>query len=228
MYLLFLPTSMASFSAGIFGLVCVEVVAVLLMIAPLPGFMRSRIVHWIGESSIVASLQRPLRYLGFTVLVSFIFTIMEMHKYSDEYHKLSMGISVELASKLQAEVKKFHAERNFYLTGACCLLLLVMFRIYSQLKELNRLDATSTALKKQAENNASAYKVLQTEKEDLEKKRKQEGGLSDGPGSDEEIARLRKRVDTLADERRSAEKNAETLKLELQSLKSEKDRLVQV
>ena len=52
--------------------------------------------------------------------------------------------------------------------GASCLLVLVIYRIYVQLKELNRLEATSSALKKQAEGAVASYKSLSNEKDEME------------------------------------------------------------
>ena len=45
----------------------------------------------------------------------------------------------------------FRAQRNFYLTGFCLVLLIVIGRIYKLLKQVNKLEATSEALRKQAE-----------------------------------------------------------------------------
>ena len=50
----------------------------------------------------------------------------------------------------------FRSQRNFYLTGFCMVQLLVIARIYSLLKQVNKLEATQTALKKQAEGAAAA------------------------------------------------------------------------
>ena len=54
----------------------------------------------------------------------------------------------------------FRAQRNFYLTGFCMVQLLVISRIYSLLKQVNKLEATQTALKKQAEGAAAALAAL--------------------------------------------------------------------
>ena len=49
----------------------------------------------------------------------------------------------------------FRAQRNFYLTGFCLVLLIVIGRIYKLLKQVNKLEATSEALRKQAEGAAN-------------------------------------------------------------------------
>ena len=57
----------------------------------------------------------------------------------------------------------FRAQRNFYLTGFCLVLLIVIGRIYKLLKQVNKLEATSEALRKQAEGAAAAYKAMSAE-----------------------------------------------------------------
>ena len=53
--------------------------------------------------------------------------------------------------------------QNFYLTGFCLVLLIVIGRIYTLLKQVNKLEATSEALRKQAEGAAAAYKAISAE-----------------------------------------------------------------
>ena len=78
----------------------------------------------------------------------------------DEYHDAKSG---DLAQRLQHESRMFRAQRNFYLTGFSLVLLLVIGRIYMLLKQVNKLEATSEALRKQAEGAAAAYKALSAE-----------------------------------------------------------------
>ena len=68
----------------------------------------------------------------------------------------------------------FRAQRNFYLTGFCMIQLLVISRIYQLLKQVNKLEATQMALKKQAEGAAAAYKAVAQEKEAAAKKAEDE------------------------------------------------------
>ena len=52
---------------------------------------------------------------------------------------------------------------SFYLTlspGFCLVLLVVIGRVYTLLKQVNKLEATSEALRKQAEGASAAYKAM--------------------------------------------------------------------
>ncbi|KAL1521329.1 hypothetical protein AB1Y20_020996 [Prymnesium parvum] len=221
---------MSSLNGATFVLLCVELSALLVMIAPLPGFLRASLVRFIGTSSLLSALQRPVMYLSFFVLIMFASTVREVYKYTEQYGQVKVQ-GVELANKLQVEVMMFRAQRNFYLSGACCLLLLVIYRIYGQLKEINQLQATGTALKKQADGAMTAYKALQAEKEELQKKLKAaaagDAAASDATPPDDEIKRLRERVDKLAAERTAAEKSSEALKRQSEAQATEYARLME-
>ena len=105
-------------------------------------------------------LAKPLLYFSVLVVLSFLFTTREMLKLQDYYHSETFG---DLAEKLQHEAQMFRAQRNFYLTGFCLVLLIVIGRIYKLLKQVNKLEATSEALRKQAEGAAAAYKAMSAE-----------------------------------------------------------------
>ena len=231
---------MTSLNSVIYSVLCVEVGALLVMIAPMPAVIRGGIVRWIGTSSIIAALQRPIMYFSVVVLAMWAATIRDLLRYQEQYNEVKV-VNVELANKLQVEVGYFRSQRNFYLSGFCLLLLLVIYRIYGQLKELNRLEATSTALKKQADGAMQAYKAMEAEKDELQKKvtaaQKKaadadpdatSSGTTSGGASDDatlELERLRAQNDKLAAERTKAEKEAEALKRQSEGLAKEYDRL---
>lgn len=224
---------MASLNSVIYGVLCVEVGALLIMIAPMPTVIRGAVVRWIGTSSIIAAIQRPVMYFAVVVLAMWAATIRDLYRYSEQYNEVKVA-NVELANKLQVEVGYFRSQRNFYLSGFSLLLLLVIYRIYGQLKELNRLEATSTALKKQADGAMGAYKALQAEKDELQQKLQKaadadpdatSSGAPSGASSGGEVERLRAQNDKLAAERTKAEKEAEALKRQSEGLAKEYDRL---
>ena len=212
----------------VFTLLCVELVIVLLMIAPLPSFVRGAIVRWISTSKMLATLAKPVGYSAIVVIAMWASTTSEMIKYRAQYTTIKLE-STDLAQTLQVKGDLFRSERNFYLSGASCLLLLVIYRIYVQLKELNRLEATSEALKKQAEGAAAGYKALSQEKDELKaqlktlRKDAAEGGkpagdeaaaegseaATGGEEEEAELTRLKEQNKKLAAERAAAEKDVE-------------------
>ena len=73
---------------------------------------------------------------------------------------------------MQHESRMFRAQRNFYLTGFCLVLLVVIGRVYTLLKQVNKLEATTEALRKQAEGAAAAYKAMSAEAEEAKQSAK--------------------------------------------------------
>jgi len=155
-------SSAGPFFEIVFMLLVAELVIIGLLTLPFPGGARGVIIRWISTSSLLAALAKPLMYFSVLVVLSFMFTTREMLKLQDEYHEARAG---DLAQKLQHEARMFRAQRNFYLTGFCMVQLLVISRIYSLLKQVNKLEATQMALKKQAEGAAAAYKAVSAEKD---------------------------------------------------------------
>ena len=116
----------------------------------------------------------------------------------------------------------FRAQRNFYLTGFCMVQLLVISRIYSLLKQVNKLEATQTALKKQAEGAAAAYKQIQQDKESSAKAPTSGGGTQ---AAAKEMEDLKKKVSEAEAARDAALKGAEALKKQAEGLSTEYTRL---
>ena len=144
----------------VFALLVTELAIIGMLCVPVPGGLLRPVVRWVSTSSLLASLAKPLIYFGTLVGLSFLFTTREMLKLQEEYHEAKAG---DLAQKLQHESRMFRAQRNFYLTGFCLVLLIVIGRIYKLLKQVNKLEATSEALRKQAEGAAAAYKAMSAE-----------------------------------------------------------------
>merc|ERR1719272_1656061 len=114
-----------------------------------------------------------------------------MLKLQDYYHSETFD---DLAEKLQHEAQMFRAQRNFYLTGFCMVQLLVISRIYSLLKQVNKLEATQMALKKQAEGAAAAYKQIQQEQEKDSGAKASTAGGGGAQASAKEMDELKKKV----------------------------------
>ena len=130
--------------------------------------------------------------------------------------------SLASSRRLQHEAQMFRSQRNFYLTGFCMVQLLVIARIYSLLKQVNKLEATQTALKKQAEGAAAAYKQIQQEKDSSAKASTSGGGAQ---AAAKEVDDLKKKVADAEAARDAAVKGAEALKKQAEGLSTEYTRL---
>jgi len=230
--------TMATLNSVVFYLLCCELFAVLLMITPMPSAVRGPVIRWISTSTLIGSLAKPVGYSAIVVLAMFGAAISEMMKYRAQHDALKLE-GVDLAQKLQVDNQLFRSERNFYLSGACCVLLLVIYRIYQQLKELNKFEGTSYALKKQAEGAKAAYESLTAENTELKAKLKAQkkeatqetsedssaATASAAVDDDSELARLREKNKKLATERDAAEKSVEALKKQAEGLSTEYARL---
>ena len=129
----------------IFILLCVEGAITTLLVAPLPPSVRGYLVRWLSDSSALASLARPLAYFVAVLVLAWVFVSVELMQLQTEYDT-EVKLAMDLGRKLQHESRMFRAQRNFYLTGFCALLLVVIARLYQLLKEANQLAAKEVAL----------------------------------------------------------------------------------
>ena len=137
-----------------------------------------------------------------------------------------------LRRRLQHESRMFGAQRNFYLTLFCLVLLLVTGRVYELLKKVNKLEATSEALRKQAEGAAAAYKTQAQELDDAKKAAKAasgnkaaEGKAPKGEPAAADVTALQTRLTEAEAARDAALKGAEALKKQAEGLSAEYARL---
>jgi len=224
---------------AVFYLLCVELLAALMMIAPFPSFIRGPVIRWISTSKLLGWLAQPVGWCAVIVLAMWMGTIGGMMKHRAKYNSLNLA-TVDFAQKLSVEVDLFRAQRNFYLSGACCLLLLIIYRIYVQLKELHKFEGSSYALKKQAEGAKAAYESMSAENAELKAKLKaqkkeatQESSedasaattSAAGEADDSELEELREQNKKLAAGRAAAEKDVEALKKQAENLSTEYARL---
>jgi len=217
----------------VFALLVTELAIIGMLCVPVPGGLLRPVVRWVSTSSLLASLSKPLIYFGTLVGLSFLFTTREMLKLQEEYHEAKAG---DLAQKLQHESRMFRAQRNFYLTGFCLVLLIVIGRIYKLLKQVNKLEATSEALRKQAEGAAAAYKAMSAEVDEAKLSAKAakaagtpkaEAKVVQGEAVVPDQAALQKRLAEAEAARDAALRGAEALKKQAEGLSTEYARLQQ-
>jgi len=194
------------------GFLYVEIAVLLILL--LPGispqrwlkFFRSRILHSFG-------VQTQLYFYGLFGLLCLLFldAIREMRKYSNEEYDLNVNPKAEM----QAHLKLFRAQRNFYISGFALLLTLVIRRIATLISLQGTLLAQNEAALKQAASASTAARRLMDEADDKDKSSK--GG---------KVQELQSRVDALQEELTTAKKDRDAVKSQAESVSKEYDRLL--
>jgi len=159
--------------------------------------MRRWLVQNVGSSELMGLLTKPLMYFFALVSLTLAFSARNMARLNTGYHQ---ACQKELNMKLQHESQMFQAQRDFCIVGFAALLILVVGRVYQMMKEISSLSASKYALEKQAANASAAYKMVQEEKEALEKAAKakaEAAATAAGAGGDDKEAEL----DTLRGEK---------------------------
>jgi len=199
------------------GFLYVEIAVLLILL--LPGIspqrwlriFRSRILHSLG-------VQTQLYFYGLFGLLCLLFidAIREMRKYSTEEYDLNVNPKAEM----QAHMKLFRAQRNFYISGFALLLSLIIRRIATLLSQQGSLIAQKEAAMKQATSASDAARRLLDDNSDKPKK-----GTGDGPSKDR-IDILQTKVTNLMEELDNVKKDRDAVKSQAQSVSKEYDRLM--
>jgi hypothetical protein len=120
---------------AIFWALCVEVGALLLLVAPWPNGFLGPILRSVSKSKSLEVIVKPLLYFFAMVLATWLFSTREMLRLQGGYIDKKSG---DIGQKLLHEVLMFRAQRDFYLSGFAGLLLLVLRRIYLLVKEVRQ------------------------------------------------------------------------------------------
>lgn len=231
----------------VFVLLVFELAMVGLLIAPLSASTRRGLVRTI-EGSAVPQLKTPGQYFTLGLASAWVYCLIEMVSAQGKLDSATSGTELRYESAL------YRSQRNALLCGAATLLLLVVWRLFSLLKEVNQLTASKEALTKQAEGAAAAYKSISEECDALKKKgggaaptpaapaKSSSGGTGPssssskkgGDGDEEDelqraqatIDALRERNTKLLGERDQAQKDAEALKRQAKGLSDEYARML--
>lgn len=197
------------------GFLYVEIAVLIILL--LPGISPSR---WqkIFKSRILHSLgaQTALYYYGLIGLLCLLFldAIREMRKYSNEEFDLNVNPKAEM----QAHMKLFRAQRNFYISGFALLLSLIIRRISTLLSNQGSLEAQHEAALKQATSASDAARRLMKE----QSSKKGETSMH----SKDEVQALQTEINTLKEEMSSLKRDRDALKSQAESVSKEYDRLL--
>jgi B-cell receptor-associated protein 31 len=200
------------------GFLYVEIAVLIILL--LPGIspqrwlkiFRSRILHSLG-------VQTQLYFYGLFGLLCLLFldAIREMRKYSNEEFDLNINPKAEM----QAHMKLFRAQRNFYISGFALLLSLIIRRIATLLSNQGSLLAQNEAVMRQATSATDAAQKLLNEKS--------KGGSGDSKkvqNSKDDVEALQTQINTLKDELKAVKTDRDAVKSQAESVSKEYDRLM--
>jgi len=198
------------------GFLYVEIVVLLILLLPVISpqrwlkIFRSRILHSLG-------VQTQLYFYGLFGLLCLLFidAIREMRKYSTEEYDLNVNPKADM----QAHLKLFRAQRNFYISGFALLLSLIIRRIATLLSQQGSLIAQNEAAMRQATSASDTARRLM---DDSDKKK----GKGDGPSKDR-VEILEAKVTALMEELDTVKKDRDAIKSQAGSVSKEYDRLMQ-
>jgi len=206
-----------------------EIAATILLLIP---FISPRVWNKLFKSRLLKGLENQLIYY-FYVLVSilvlfFLDAIREMRKYSDDHpdadgHNHGSG---HLDVQMQAHLRLFRAQRNFYISGFSLFLCLVIRRLVSLLSRNACLEAEKEAAMKQAQSASRAAETLmQGSDGDSELKEKLTQKESELSKALKDVASMKAQAENLSAEydRLCDEKNSLERKLAIQGDGDKKD-----
>ncbi|OXA46471.1 B-cell receptor-associated protein 31 [Folsomia candida] len=195
------------------GFLYFEIGVVVLLLLPFISaqrwlkIFRSRILHSLGA-------QTQLYFYGLFGLLCLLFldAIREMRKYSNEEYDLTVNPKAEM----QAHMKLFRAQRNFYISGFALFFSLIIRRLVSLISIQATLHAQTEAALKQASSASDAARRLMN---DGDKKN------ANDKESSAKVATLETEVNTLKEELEKLTKDRNAVKSQAASVSKEYDRL---
>jgi len=199
------------------GFLYFEIAVVVMLLLPIISPQR-----WlkIFRSRILASLgaQTHVYFYGLFGLLCLLFldAIREMRKYSNEEYDLTVNPKAEM----QAHMKLFRAQRNFYISGFALFFSLIIRKLASLISAQATLQAQTEAALRQASSASDAARRLM------------DGGSGGKDAkSDKEnsakVARLETEVNTLKEDIEKLTKDRNAVKSQAESVSKEYDRLTE-
>ncbi|XP_064094700.1 B-cell receptor-associated protein 31-like [Macrobrachium nipponense] len=204
------------------GVMYAELAVTVLLLIPLispsrwHSIFKSRFLRSIGNMSHIYFKV----FLGILSLF-FLDAIREMRKYSHELAEQTQGQhGYHLDAEMQAHMRLFRAQRNFYISGFSLFLWVVLQRLTTLISRLAISMAESEAAMKQAKSASdAAQQLLQQEKAGKEEDQQKEANVSN------EIKELKEENHRLVAERDAALKQAKAVGREYDRLLEEHAKL---
>lgn len=200
------------------GVMYAELAATILLLIPFISptrwhhIFKSRFLRSIGNMSHIY-----FKMFLLLLVLFFIDAIREMRKYSGELADQSRGDhGHHLDAEMQAHMRLFRAQRNFYISGFSLFLWVVLQRLATLISRLAVTMADSEAAMKQAKSASdAAAQLLKQEKVEQEEDQQKEANVSN------EIKELKEDKKRLEAERDAALKQATAVSREYDRLMEE-------
>jgi len=156
------------------GFLYVEIGVMLLLLIP---FISNKAWSKLFKSRFLKAVEKQLIYY-FYILVAilvlfFLDAIREMNKYSESNTQTEASHGAHLDQQMQAHLRLFRSQRNFYISGFALFLCLVIRRLTALITASATLEVEREAAMKQAQSATRAAESLMSEDKgasDLEKK----------------------------------------------------------
>ncbi|KAK8400963.1 hypothetical protein O3P69_002627 [Scylla paramamosain] len=200
------------------GVMYIELAATVLLLIPFISptrwhqIFKSRFLRSIGNMSHIY-----FKMFLLLLVLFFIDAIREMRKYGGELAEQSRGDhGHHLDAEMQAHMRLFRAQRNFYISGFSLFLWVVLQRLATLISRLAVTMADSEAAMKQAKSASdAAAQLLKQEKVEQEEDQQKEANVSN------EIKELKEDKKRLEAERDAALKQASAVSREYDRLMEE-------
>lgn len=156
-----------------------------------------------------AQAQWYFTFLSCILVLFLLDSIREMRKYSNPE---LVDVHQNLDHEMQANMRLFRAQRNFYISSIALFLSFVIKRFISLMTLQASLVAQSEASLKQAESASKAAKSFMAQKEE-------------GDGESEAMKKLKKELETIKTDRDAIKSQAESVTKEYDRLMAEHEKL---
>jgi len=197
------------------GFLYAEIGVILLLLVP---FISTSTWNKVFKSRFLKGLESQLIYY-FYVLVAililfFLDAIREMQKYNSEEQQFqnSRGAS-HLDIQMQTDMRRFRAQRNFYIAGFALFLCLVIKRLVGLISANAGLQAEKDAAMKQAESASRAAETFMK--------------AGDAGADPADLKELKEALAKAEKEAAAAKKDRDSMKAQSESLAKEYDRLLE-
>jgi len=199
------------------GFLYSEIVVLIILLLPIISpqrwnkIFRSKILHSLGA-------QTALYWYGLfgLLLLLFLDAVREMRKYSSEEYDLLENPKAEM----QAHMKLFRAQRNFYISGFALLLSAIIRRITTLLSMQAGLMAENEAALKQAASASKAASAM------LDQQSADSKGSGKKAGASDEVAKMQTQINTLKEDLAASIRDKDVLKSQAENVNKEYDRLM--
>ncbi|XP_059187674.1 B-cell receptor-associated protein 29-like isoform X2 [Centropristis striata] len=162
------------------------------------------------------------------LIVLFLDAVREVRKYSAK----ELGTDAKLQPNMfdHLHMKLFRAQRNLYISGFAVFLWLVMKRVVTLINQLAAASATTAALQTQADNANQAAKKYMEDNELLKQTLMEgKGDKATAEGMEllrKEVEKLKEEQKTAADALENSQSEADIMKTQMERLAREYDRLL--